>query len=132
VVDAGCRHIALVAPTAADARDIMVLGESGILNICPPGNKPEPLLSRRLLVWPNGAVAMLYSADEPERLRGHQHDAAWCDEVVCLAICQRRLRYASAWAAARRKPASGYHNHSQTHRYRYRNRRKRQNAWITE
>jgi len=80
-VESGCKHIALVAPTAADARDIMVLGESGILGISPPWNKPEPLLSRRRLVWPNGAVAMLYSADEPERLRGHQHDAAWCDEV---------------------------------------------------
>jgi len=80
-VDAGCRRIALVAPTAADARDIMVLGESGLLAISPPWNRPTPVLSRRRLEWPNGAIAMLYSADEPERLRGHQHDAAWCDEV---------------------------------------------------
>ena len=80
-VQAGARRIALVAPTAADARDIMVLGESGILTISPPWERPEPILSRRRLVWPNGAVAMLFSADEPERLRGHQHDAAWCDEV---------------------------------------------------
>lgn len=80
-VAAGCRRIALVAPTAADARDVMVLGESGILAISPPNNRPEPVLSRRRLVWPNGAIAMLFSAEEPERLRGHQHDAAWCDEV---------------------------------------------------
>jgi phage terminase large subunit-like protein len=80
-VEAGCQRVALVAATAADARDIMVLGESGILAVSPPWNKPEPILSRRRLVWPNGAVAMLFSADEPERLRGHQHDAAWCDEV---------------------------------------------------
>jgi len=80
-VESGAKRIALVAPTAADARDIMVLGESGLLAISPPWNRPTPVLSRRRLVWENGAVAMLYSADEPERLRGHQHDAAWCDEV---------------------------------------------------
>jgi phage terminase large subunit-like protein len=78
---AGCSRIALVAPTAADARDIMVLGESGIMAISPPWNKPTAVLTRRRLEWPNGAVATLFSADEPERLRGHQHDAAWCDEV---------------------------------------------------
>jgi phage terminase large subunit-like protein len=77
----GARRIALVAPTAADARDIMVLRESGILAISPPWERPEPVLSRHRLVWPNGAIAMLFSADEPERLRGHQHDVAWCDEV---------------------------------------------------
>jgi phage terminase large subunit-like protein len=80
-VNHGSRHIALVAATAADARDIMVLGESGLLAIGPPHERPEPILSRRRLVWANGAVAMLSSADEPERLRGHQHDTAWCDEV---------------------------------------------------
>ena len=80
-LEAGCSRLALVAPTAADARDIMVLGESGLLAISPPWNKPNPILSRRRIEWPSGAVATLYSADEPERLRGHQHDAAWCDEV---------------------------------------------------
>jgi phage terminase large subunit-like protein len=61
-VDAGRKRIALVAPTAADARDIMVLGESGLLAISPPWNRPNPILSRRRLEWPNGAIAMLYSA----------------------------------------------------------------------
>ena len=75
-------RIALVAPTAADARDVMVEGESGILRISPPWFRPTYEPSRRRLTWPNGAIATTYSADEPDRLRGPQHDGAWCDEVA--------------------------------------------------
>lgn len=77
----GKRRIALVAPTAADARDVMVEGESGILNIAAPWEKPLYEPSKRRLTFPNGAIATTYSADEPERLRGPQHDAAWADEM---------------------------------------------------
>lgn len=76
------KRIALVAPTAADARDTMVEGESGILAICPPWNKPQYEPSKRRLTWPSGAIATLFSAEEPERLRGPQHDTAWCDEIA--------------------------------------------------
>ena len=72
----GTRRIALVAPTAADARDVMVEGESGILAISPDWDRPHYEPSKRRLTWPNGAMATTYSADEPERLRGPQHDAA--------------------------------------------------------
>lgn len=75
-------RIALVAPTAADARDVMVEGESGLMAICPPWNKPRYEPSKRRLTWPNGAQATAFSADEPERLRGPQHDGAWCDELA--------------------------------------------------
>lgn len=75
-------RIALVAPTAADARDVMVEGESGILAISPPWNRPTYEPSKRRLTWPSGAIATTYSADEPERLRGPQHDAAYCDELA--------------------------------------------------
>jgi phage terminase large subunit-like protein len=75
------RRLALVAATAADARDVMVEGESGIMAVCPPWNRPRYEPSKRRLTWPNGAIATTYSADEPERLRGPQHDAALCDEV---------------------------------------------------
>ena len=75
------KRIALVAPTAADARDIIVEGESGILAVSPPWNKPLYEPSKRRLTWPNGAIATTYSADEPERLRGPNHDLAWCDEL---------------------------------------------------
>src|SRR5215471_12334202 len=75
-------RLALVTPTAGDARDVMVEGESGILAISPPWERPRYEPSKRRLIWPNGALATLFSADEPERLRGPQHDAAWCDELA--------------------------------------------------
>jgi phage terminase large subunit-like protein len=80
-VEAGCRHISLIAPTAADCRDIMVRGESGLLSIYPPSKAPIYQPSNRRLTWPNGAEALMFSADEPERLRGPQHDTVWADEV---------------------------------------------------
>lgn len=81
-VEAGYGRIAFVAPTAADARDTMVEGESGVLAISPPWNRPLYEPSKRRLTWPNGAMATLFSAEEPERLRGPQHDAAWADELA--------------------------------------------------
>lgn len=78
----GCRRVALVARTASDARDVMVEGESGLLAICPPGKRPKYERSKRRLTWPNGAIATLYSADNPDLLRGPQHDFAWCDELA--------------------------------------------------
>lgn len=83
-------RFALVAPTAADVRDVMVEGESGILACSPPWFKPTYKPSLRRLEWPNGAIATTYSADEPDRLRGPQHDDAWADELAAW-------RYAEAW-----------------------------------
>jgi len=74
-------RIALVAATAADARDVLVEGESGILSVAPPSCRPVYESSKRRLTWPNGAIATTFSAEEPERLRGPQHDAAVCDEL---------------------------------------------------
>jgi Terminase large subunit, T4likevirus-type, N-terminal len=73
-------RIALVAPTAADARDVMIEGESGILNVCPPWNRPHYEKSKRRLTWPNGVTAYAFSAEEPDRLRGPQFTHAWIDE----------------------------------------------------
>jgi predicted phage terminase large subunit-like protein len=84
------RRIALVAPTALDARSVMVEGESGLLAIGPPQERPEYEPSLHRLTWPNGAIATVYSADEPNRLRGPQHDLAWCDELAAW-------RYPAAW-----------------------------------
>ncbi len=72
-------HGALVAPTAADARDVMVKALIG----CTPtweGLRYEP--SKRALTWSNGSSATLYSAEEPDRLRGPQHHWAWADEIA--------------------------------------------------
>jgi phage terminase large subunit-like protein len=77
-----CRRLALVAETAADARDVMVEGESGILAVHPPAFRPAYAPSKRRLTWPNGAAATLYNAVEPDQLRGPQHDAAWADELA--------------------------------------------------
>ena len=81
VASGQARRIALVAATAADARDVLVEGESGILSVAPPWCRPVYESSKRRLSWPNGAIATTYSAEEPERLRGPQHDAAVCDEL---------------------------------------------------
>ena len=79
----GFQRIALVGQTKADVRDTMVeLGESSILHRSPPWFKPEYEPSKRRLTWPNGAVAMIYSGDEPGQLRGPQHDSAWVDELA--------------------------------------------------
>lgn len=84
------RRVALVARTAADVRDVIVGGESGILAISPKEERPEWNVSKRQLRWPNGAIATTYSAAEPDQLRGPQHDLAWADELAAW-------RYPDAW-----------------------------------
>ena len=83
-------RVALVAPTAADARDVVVEGESGIVRVHSPQERPVYEPSKRRLTWPNGAMATVYSADEPDRLRGPQHDGAWADEIASW-------RFPEAW-----------------------------------
>lgn len=76
-----CR-IALIGRTAADVRDVMIEGESGILAISPPWFMPKYQPSKRRLVWPNGSMATTYSADKPAQVRGPQHHYGWGDEVA--------------------------------------------------
>jgi predicted phage terminase large subunit-like protein len=96
-VKQGADRIALIAPTAGDARDVMVEGDSGILSVCWEGDRDhrgqitgrpvyEP--SKRRLTWANGAMATTYSADEPDRLRGPQHSRGWCDEIAAWNYAQ--------------------------------------------
>lgn len=77
----GCR-IALVARTAADTRDVMVEGESGLLAISHPDFTPKYEPSKRRVTWPNGSMATLYSGEEPDALRGPQHHFAHADEAA--------------------------------------------------
>ncbi len=81
-VDEGVQRIALVAETPADARDTMIQGESGILNIFPPDSRPIYEPSKRRLVFKTGATATIYSGANPDQLRGPQHEKAWCDELA--------------------------------------------------
>jgi predicted phage terminase large subunit-like protein len=76
------RRVALIAATSADARDVMVEGDSGILSCSPPWFRPKFEPSKRRLTWPNGALATMYSAEEGSRLRGPQHDLCWADELA--------------------------------------------------
>ena len=78
----GYKRFALVGQTPAEVRDVMIEGESGILNISPPWNMPKYEPSKRKLTWPNGAVGTAYSAENPEVLRGPQHEKAWVDELA--------------------------------------------------
>lgn len=96
-VKAGAGRIALIAPTASDARDVMVEGESGLLSVCWAGDKtyagedlgrPAYEPSKRRLTWANGATATCFSAEEPERLRGPQHEVGWCDELAAWKYLQ--------------------------------------------
>lgn len=86
----GYRRLALVGPTAADVRDVMVEGESGILNVFPESERPEYEPSKRRITFANGAIATCYSADKPDRLRGPQHDGFWADEIAAW-------QYPDAW-----------------------------------
>lgn len=72
------RYVNLVGATADDARDIMVEGESGILAICPRHERPAYKKAERKLIWPNGAISLIFTADEPDRARGKQSEKLWC------------------------------------------------------
>lgn len=86
-------RVSLIAPTAHDTRAVMVEGPAGILACCPPAERPLYSPSLLRLDWPNGAISELFSADEPERLRGPAHGAIWADELAAW-------RYPDAWDQA--------------------------------
>ena len=77
----GCR-IALVAETAADARDVIIKGDSGLLSVDPTLDESSWSPTNRCLTWPNGSKAWTYNATEPDQLRGPQHHFAWVDELA--------------------------------------------------
>ncbi|HML44122.1 MAG TPA: terminase family protein, partial [Hyphomicrobium zavarzinii] len=83
------RRIALVGETLADVRRVMIDGVSGLLAIHGEDERPELEVSKSQLVWPNGAIAQMFSAEDPDSLRGPQFDTAWCDELA-------KWRYAQA------------------------------------
>ncbi|WP_390915094.1 terminase large subunit domain-containing protein [Pseudosulfitobacter sp. SM2401] len=82
-LDAGeCSRVALVGETIEQVREVMIFGDSGIIACSPPDRCPEWRASRKRLEWPNGAVATVHTAQDPEGLRGPQFDAAWVDELA--------------------------------------------------
>ncbi len=87
----GARRIALVAPSYHDAREVMIFGQSGLAQIGLPKERPVYESSRRRLLWPNGAVGYVFSAEDPDGLRGAQFDAAWADEFCAWSYPQETL-----------------------------------------
>lgn len=92
---------ALVGATAGEVRDVMILGDSGIIAQSPPDFVPKYEPSKKRLTWPNRSYALCYTADEPNRLRGPNLAWAWCDELgawrypsqawAMLMFCMRKL-----------------------------------------
>lgn len=81
-------RIGLIGPTSGDIREFMLEGESGLLTIHPPGKRPDHEPSKRRITWPNGCVASLFSAEEPDRLRGPEHYFVWADEPAHWPLVQ--------------------------------------------
>ena len=76
------QRIALVGETMGDVRRVMIEGVSGLLSVHAPRERPHFEPSKGQLIWPSGAIAQMFSAEDPDSLRGPQFDAAWCDEVA--------------------------------------------------
>jgi phage terminase large subunit-like protein len=85
IVSGLVRRVALVGSTAADVRDVMIEGESGLLSVCADWDRPLYEPSKRRVTFKNGSICTAYSTEESDRLRGPQHDAAWCDELAAWA-----------------------------------------------
>lgn len=83
IVDEGCKRGGIIAPTASDARDVCIEGPSGLLSVFPPEDRPEYQPSRRQVIFRKyGAKIHVYSADDPTRFRGPQHEFMWADEIA--------------------------------------------------
>lgn len=82
VTEEGVRRIALVGQTEAEVRDVMIEGQSGLLSVHPDEERPIFEPSKRRLTWPNGSTATVFSAENPEQLRGPQFEACWIDEFA--------------------------------------------------
>ncbi|CAN5241403.1 hypothetical protein BH18GEM1_BH18GEM1_08190 [soil metagenome] len=102
-------RIAIVGRTAADVRDVLIEGESGLLACCPPWQRPVYEPTKRRVTFPNGATCHLFSSQEPDVLRGPQHTKAIADEIATWdrgtetwtnLMLGLRLGH-SRWAAAR-------------------------------
>jgi len=91
-VERGLRaRFALIGPTLSDVREVMIEGPSGLRAIATRGERPAYFSSRRRLEWPNGAVGFVFSAEDPDSLRGPQFDGAWGDEIAAWPLAEAVL-----------------------------------------
>ena len=84
------KYVNIIGATADDARDIMIEGESGIMAVCHRSERPTYKPHKAAIEWPNGARSLVFTAAQPERLRGKQHAKVWADELGAW-------RYQEAW-----------------------------------
>ncbi|MDR1901761.1 MAG: terminase family protein [Treponema sp.] len=77
----GYRYTSLCGATTEEVRDIMINGESGLMNCCPPWFRPEYRPSVKKIIWPNGSITSIFYGTEPEKSRGMQSDLVWMDEI---------------------------------------------------
>ena len=90
-IENGFGRIALIAPTFSDVREVMIEGVSGLLSIGPRAERPRYEVSRKRLIWENGAIGYAFSAEDADGLRGPQFDCAWGDEFAAWSDPQRVL-----------------------------------------
>jgi phage terminase large subunit-like protein len=81
VMSGSAKSVAFIAQDPADARNIMIDGESGIRAVSPPSERPYYNGGKKILYWPNGAKGFVFSGHEPDGARGYQFDLGWCDEL---------------------------------------------------
>ena len=109
----------LVGPTTADIRDVMVQGGgagSAIMEICGKDETPVYEKSKRRLVWRNGAQSLLFSAEEPERLRGPQHMKVWCDELAAWKYADQAWEQMEFGLRLGPKSAGCNHDNAEAHK----------------
>ena len=82
VYERGVRRVALVGPTLTHVRNVMIEGPSGLIAQARPGQRPTYHPGKFKMVWPNGAVGFAYTSENPKKLRGPEHEWAWCDEIA--------------------------------------------------
>lgn len=74
-------RIALVGATADDVAKVMIEGPSGVIAVARSGETVTWRASAGEVAFHSGAKGFVYSAEAPEKLRGPEHHAAWCDEL---------------------------------------------------
>lgn len=81
-------RVNIIVPTAGDIEKVLIEGAGGIMNVCPKAERPRWIGNKSLFRWPNGATSFAFSAEEPDRLRGPEHEKLWCDELAAWRYAQ--------------------------------------------
>src|SRR5262249_1083372 len=114
-VRAGIKRIHFIAPTTTDFHDVNIEGKNGIFATCGRDPRPRWVSSRRRLEWPNGAMCVFFSGEEPESLRGPQAEMVIVDEIARMRYQQSVFDTHDAGLAARRPAARSHRHHTTCH-----------------